>query len=154
MNDAPRILVADSEHVYRHSLRFLMEAAGYDVRVAADGDAAWRELTGFRPDVVLLDTGLRGLDAWTLIAGMRTRLDLAGIPVVALCPDERLEDRLRILGAGVADCLDKPFARSELMVRVANLVTVRSATRRLNRLPGLAALADADPGAEVTAALR
>jgi len=148
MTDAPRILVADSQPHIRRILHFLMEAAGYEVRIAADGEDAWRALTGFRPDVVLLDTGLAGLDAWTLIAGMQARLDLAGIPVVALSPADRLEDRLRALGAGVADCIPKPFDHNELLLRVANLVRARAATRRLNRLPGLAPAADPEPAAE------
>ncbi len=144
MNDAPRILVADSQPHIRRILHFLMEAAGYEVRVAADGETAWRELTGFRPDLVLLDTGLAGLEAWTLIAGMRARQDLAGIPVVALSGTDCLEDRLRALGAGVADCMVKPFNQNELLLKVANLVRARSATRRLNRLPGLAALIETE----------
>lgn len=150
MTDAPRILVAESQPNVRRTLNFLMEAAGYEVRTAADGETAWRHLTGFRPDLVLLDTGLAGLDAWTLIAGMRARLDLAGIPVVALSAADSLEDRLRALGEGVADSLSKSFDEAELMIRVANLVRVRAATRRLNRLPGLAVATEP----ELTAALR
>jgi DNA-binding response OmpR family regulator len=124
---ASRVLVADDEADLRLLLRELLERAGYDVRDEPDGRAALRALFDWRPDLVLLDVGMPGLDGWQTLERIR---DVSDVPVVLLTARATELEKVRGLRGGADDYVTKPFGRQELLARVDALLRRPGAGRR------------------------
>jgi DNA-binding response OmpR family regulator len=113
-----RVLIADDEPNIVMSLQFLMEYEGYEVRIAADGEAALQALREFRPDLVLLDVMMPKRDGYEICRVVRATPDLAGIKVVMLTAKGREIDAEKGLALGADSYVTKPFATKELVARV------------------------------------
>jgi len=115
-----RILVVDDDPGVRESLRRSLAFNGYDVELAEDGQKALGCIALRRPDAVVLDVMMPGLD------GLETcrRLRAAGedLPVLMLTAREAVSDRVSGLDAGADDYLVKPFALEELLARLRALL--------------------------------
>lgn len=97
----------------------LLERAGHDVRVAVDGEAGLRTFYDRRPDLVVLDVGLPGMDGWQVLERLR---ELSDVPVLMLTAQGDELDRVRGLRGGADDFVAKPFGRQELAARVEALL--------------------------------
>jgi two-component system response regulator MprA len=115
-----RVLVVDDDPGVRDSLRRSLVFNGYEVELAEDGQRGLSAIAMRRPDVVVLDVMMPGLD------GLETcrRLRAAGedIPVLMLTARESVADRVSGLDAGADDYLAKPFALEELLARLRALL--------------------------------
>lgn len=116
---ASRILVVDDDDDIRGLLRALLERAGYQVSVAADGRAGLRELYSASPDLVILDVAMPGLDGWATLERIR---EVTDVPVLMLTARDAELERVRGLKAGADDYVVKPFGRQELVARVEVLL--------------------------------
>ncbi|OGO54162.1 MAG: DNA-binding response regulator [Chloroflexi bacterium RBG_16_70_13] len=116
---APRILVVDDEAPMVELIREYLAAEGMDVAVAGDGPAAVDAVRDRRPDVVILDVMLPGLDGFEVLRRVRTFSDAYVIMLTA-----RAEEIDRIIGlsVGADDYLVKPFSPRELVARVKALL--------------------------------
>jgi DNA-binding response OmpR family regulator len=114
-----RILVVDDDTDIRALLRELLERRGFSVSEAADGRQALQELYGRRPDLVLLDVGMPGMDGWTTLERIR---ELSDVPVVMLTARSAELEKTRGLRAGADDYVTKPFGRQELLARIEALL--------------------------------
>jgi DNA-binding response OmpR family regulator len=114
-----RILVVEDEPDIELALRMLFGRAGYDYLAAGDGRAGLRLVHEQRPDLVVLDIGLPGLDGWAVLERLR---DVADVPVLLLTAHGQETDKVRGLRAGADDYLTKPFANNELLARVEALL--------------------------------
>jgi DNA-binding response OmpR family regulator len=114
-----RILVVDDDTDIRALLRELLERRGFAVSEAADGRQALQELYGGRPDLVLLDVGMPGMDGWTTLERIR---ELSDVPVVMLTARAAELEKTRGLRAGADDYVTKPFGRQELLARIEGLL--------------------------------
>ncbi|GAA1299061.1 two-component system response regulator CseB [Saccharothrix xinjiangensis] len=101
------------------SYRLVFERAGYQFISAADGRAGLRMVHEERPDVVLLDVGLPGMDGWTVLERIR---DLTTLPVLMISALGDEADKVRGLRAGADDYVTKPFANNELLARTEALL--------------------------------
>ena len=110
-----RVLVVDDEVEMQRALRAGLRYNGFDVRTAGSGEEALRESAAWRPDVVLLDLGLPGMDGFETLAAMRPATR-AAIIVVSVMPGEK--DKVRALDAGADDYVVKPFGTDELVARI------------------------------------
>lgn len=109
------ILAIDDDEVIRDVLRELLERAGYDVRLAADGRAGLRAFHARPPDLVILDVMMPVLDGWQTLERIR---DLSDVPVIMLTSRGGELERVRGLSGGSDDYIIKPFGRQELLARV------------------------------------
>src|SRR6266550_1474021 len=109
------ILVVDDEPKIVDLARDYLEHAGFTVRTAADGEAALALVRRDRPDLVVLDLGLPGLDG--LDVTRRIRRD-SNLPVIMLTARDDELDKLLGLELGADDYLTKPFSPRELVARV------------------------------------
>ena len=100
---------------------------GYDVRIAADGQAALDEAHAFLPDVVILDLGLPKIDGIEVARALR-RDD--SVPILMLTARDAVEARVDGLDAGADDYLVKPFERQELLARIRALLRRTPAARQ------------------------
>jgi DNA-binding response OmpR family regulator len=136
-----RVLVVDDEAPIRLLCRVNLEAEGMEVLEAADGpsglDAARRE----RPDVVLLDVMMPGLDGWRVAEELLEDPDTRGIPIVFLTARAELRDRARGLDLGGLDYVTKPFNPVELAPLIREVIArVEGGEREELRLTKLAEL--------------
>jgi two-component system, OmpR family, KDP operon response regulator KdpE len=121
MTDTPRgsgerVLVVEDEPDFADLAVLWLEQHGWQPLVAADGEEALRLLDEARPDLVLLDVGLPGLDGWGVIERIR---DQSQVPVLFVTARDTEGDKVRGLGLGADDYVTKPISFPELMARVA-----------------------------------
>jgi DNA-binding response OmpR family regulator len=124
MNDQ-RILVVDDDADIRALVRELLERRGFAVTEAKDGREALQEFYSGRPDLVILDVGMPGMDGWATLERIR---ELSDVPVVMLTARSAELEKTRGLRAGADDYVTKPFGRQELLARIEALL--RRAGRR------------------------
>ncbi len=109
------MLVVDDEVEMQRALRTGLRYHGFDVRAVGSGEEAVRESAAWRPDVILLDLGLPGMDGFQALAELRPATRAAVI-VVSVMPGEK--DKVRALDAGADDYVVKPFGTEELVARI------------------------------------
>ena len=110
-----RVLVVDDEQWVRQLVRGYLERAGFDVATATDGSDALRQLAHYRPDVVILDWMLPGLDGMEVVSRVR---DTSAVPIIMLTARSEEDERVQGLEAGADDYVVKPFSPRELEARV------------------------------------
>jgi two-component system response regulator MprA len=120
-----RILVVDDDERLAASVRRSLEYAGYRVAVAHDGPRALTAAGQERPDLVVLDVLLPGLDGYGVCRALRA--DGTGPMVLMLTARDAVPDRVAGLDAGADDYLVKPFEHDELLARVRALLRRRPA---------------------------
>lgn len=121
MTESQRVLVVDDEPQIVRALSINLKALGYVVDTAASGEDALRKASQRRPDAVILDLGLPGIDGIQVIEGLR---GWTTVPIVVLTVREREVDKISALDAGADDYVTKPFGMGELLARL------RAALRR------------------------
>ena len=119
---AARILIADAEANIVLSLEVLMRHAGYEVKSAADGEAALREIEHFKPDLILLDVMLPLRDGFEVCQRVRDNPALAGVKIVMLTAKGREVEVAKGLALGADLYITKPFATRELLASVERLL--------------------------------
>ncbi len=119
-------LIVDDDDDIRGLVRTVLESDGYSVVEAQDGRAALRLLYEARPDIVVLDVTMRGLDGWQTLERIR---DISDLPVIMLTARALEWERVRGLRAGADDYMIKPFSTIELAARVAALLRRAPTTR-------------------------
>jgi len=109
------ILIVDDEPRIAELARDYLEHAGFGVRIAATGEAALQAVRRDRPDLVVLDLGLPGIDGLDVTRTIRRDSNL---PVIMLTARDDELDKLLGLELGADDYLTKPFSPRELVARV------------------------------------
>jgi two-component system, OmpR family, KDP operon response regulator KdpE len=110
-----RVLVVDDEPQIRKALNVNLRARGYDVDLAATGEEALHLAAARRPDAVLLDLGLPGIDGVQVIEGLR---GWSQVPIIVLSVRGEETDKVAALDAGADDYVTKPFGMAELLARL------------------------------------
>src|SRR5436305_12399367 len=122
------ILVVDDEPRIVQLVRDYLEHGGFTVLTASDGPAALRTARTGRPDLVVLDLGLPGLDGLDVARSLRREGE---VPIIMLTARTDESDRIVGLELGADDYLTKPFSPKELVARVrAVLRRTRAATQQ------------------------
>jgi CheY-like chemotaxis protein len=125
-----RVLIVDDEGDARDLVARLLEDAGAQVRAVASGAEALDALREERPDLLVSDIGMPGMDGFELIRRVR-ELPLAeggAIPAIALTAFARSEERTRSLQAGFQLHVAKPVEQAELIAAIASLARRRPGT--------------------------
>jgi two-component system, OmpR family, KDP operon response regulator KdpE len=118
-SDHRRILIVDDEPQITRVLRTSLDAHGYDLRVANDGDTALQIARDWAPDLMITDLSMPVMDGLELCRRFRLKSN-APIIVLSVKGEERV--KVQALDAGADDYVTKPFGISELLARVrANL---------------------------------
>ena len=123
-----RILLVDDEPRVREVVAAYLLRDGYRVQTAADGESALRQLTEFRPDLVVLDLMLPQVSGFDVLREIRRIGDL---PVILLTARAEEVDRVSGLELGADDYVVKPFSPRELVARVRSVMR-RSTPRTSN----------------------
>ncbi len=129
---APVIAIVDDDVYIGDMLEELLRREGYGVLRAYSGTEALMLLEDRRPDLILLDLMLPGLN------GEEVLPHLTGIPVIVLSARAAVEDKVDLLRGGAADYLTKPFDTRELLARVAVQLRRQSRQDGILRYRGIA----------------
>ncbi|KUO73147.1 MAG: two-component system response regulator [Desulfosporosinus sp. BRH_c37] len=122
------ILVVDDEEPIQELLRFNLEKEGYLVRVAKDGQEALKHVANEKPDLLVLDLMLPGMDGLEVCRKLRSNPKFQQIPIIMLTAKGEEFDKVLGLELGADDYMSKPFSPRELLARI------KARLRRLNSL--------------------
>jgi response regulator RpfG family c-di-GMP phosphodiesterase len=128
------ILVVDDSNLLRGILKEELEAEGFEVHMAEDGPQALERARDLRPDVILLDIGLPGMDGYEVCRRVKGDAATADIPVLMITALNELKDKLAGFEAGADDYLTKPFFTKELLARLRKNLRTRESIHASRRL--------------------
>jgi len=117
-----RILVVEDDETSRTLVADWLSAYGHIVTAVADGAEALAAVELEKPDVILLDVMMPGMDGFAVCEQLKTNPATAAIPVLFLTALDEREDRLRGIRAGANDFLTKPLDLPDVLLRVRNAV--------------------------------
>jgi DNA-binding response OmpR family regulator len=117
-----RTLIVDDEAPIRLLCRVNLEAEGIEVLEAADGASGLELARSEKPDAILLDVMMPGLDGWNVAERLLTEEGTSAIPIIFLTARADLRDRVRGMDAGGVDYITKPFNPLELASLVRGVV--------------------------------
>ncbi len=127
--DQPTVLVVEDELAQREVLAYNLDAEGFRVIRAANGDEALLLVEEDRPDIIVLDWMMPNLSGIEVCRRLKTRPDTRSIPIIMLSARSEEVDKVRGLETGADDYVVKPYSVVELMARVrTQLRRVRPAT--------------------------
>jgi two-component system KDP operon response regulator KdpE len=121
MPTRPRIVVVDDESQITRVLRTSLDAQGYDVRVANDGETAMEIMKNFTPDLVITDLAMPNMNGIELCRRLR---EISQVPILVLSVRGEERSKIEALDSGADDYITKPFSTGEMLARV------RAALRR------------------------
>jgi len=133
----PWVLVVDDEEPIRKIVSFQLEKAGYEVTACADGQEALRIVEEREPDLILLDVMMPNVDGYEVCKRLKSNYQTSHIPIIMVTAKSELENRLQGFEDGANDYITKPFAITELLVRVKNVLQWSQLQRQANPLTGL-----------------
>jgi CheY-like chemotaxis protein len=120
-----RILVVDDEPVIRELVSAMLEDDGVQVRCVADGTRAVAEGRAYRPDLILLDIVLPGMDGLTVCRLLKSDPSLGGTAIHMLTARSKAKDLAAAQKAGADGYIEKPFKAQALHALVAELRAAR-----------------------------
>jgi putative two-component system response regulator len=126
-----KILIVDDESGARAALEFLLRREGFQVRDAADGPTAIQECATFRPDLILLDIMMPGMNGFEVCRHIKATPETRLTPVVLVTGLTTTEDRIIGINAGADDFLSKPIDLNELLARTRSLLRLKQYTDEL-----------------------
>lgn len=129
-----RVLIAEDDLVSRSLLARMVRSLGHTVVEVADGAEGWREVADFRPDVLITDWSMPGMDGLELVCRIRARRNQPYCWVIMLTARDFSENYATATTAGVDDYLVKPLDRTILMGRLDVAARVLAMTGRIAQL--------------------
>ncbi|MEQ9504802.1 MAG: response regulator [Hyphomonas sp.] len=117
-----KILVVDDDRVLRALLQFKLAAQGHDVRLAETGVEALALVASDRPDLIVMDCMMPGMDGEEALRHLKTNELTQSIPVIMLTARRGDDDAFQLLKLGAADFVSKPFNPDELVLRIRRFV--------------------------------
>ncbi len=120
MRTKARVLITDDDAGIRDLLRDQLEAAGFETKVARDGHEALDRIASFRPDAMVLDLSMPGLDGFGVLQSLQDQA--IRLPVLVLTARHDASDVRKAVSLGARDYLAKPFTEAQLKARIARLL--------------------------------
>lgn len=122
----PKVLICDDDPLMLELMRYRLEARGYEVVKAADGQEALAAVMAERPNLVVLDAMMPKAGGFEVLSRIKGDPALAETPVVMLTALKGEKDIVSALQKGADDYLVKPFIPEELLARLSRLLARRN----------------------------
>ena len=119
---AKKVLIVDDEPNIVAALEYLLQRSGYEVRAAANGDQALRQVEAFAPDLVLLDVMMPQKSGYEVCQRIRERADWRAVKIIMLSARGREAEVSKGLSLGADLYITKPFSNAELVARIGDLL--------------------------------
>jgi CheY-like chemotaxis protein len=120
-----KVLLVEDNELNRDMLSRRLVRRGFEVVTAVDGEAAIQQTKEIKPDLILMDMGLPGLNGWDATRRIKANPDTHAIPVIALTAHALKADREQALAAGCDAFETKPVELEQLLTTIRNLLTAR-----------------------------
>jgi len=127
------ILVVDDQPANLKVLLSSLERCDFQIRIAESGEMALRTLGKFKPDLVLLDVMMPGMDGFETCSRIKKNPITADLPVIFMTALDSVEDKMAGFAAGGVDYITKPFQQVEVLARVNTHITLRRQYVELQR---------------------
>ena len=124
------ILVVEDEEDIADLVAFNLRRNEFQVELAHDGIQGLAKAKGIKPDLIVLDVMMPGLDGFRVFKELRIDKSTRTIPVIMLTARGQTEDRIQGLELGAEDYVTKPFSPKELVLRIKNLL--KRSTRKVS----------------------
>lgn len=122
-----KILIVDDEEQNLELISMLVIDLGYEAVLASNGEEAVKKCLDTRPDLVILDIMMPFMDGYEVCRHIKANLDTANTPIIMVSALHDRESMLKGLEVGANEFLSKPIDRSELTLRVKNLLAIKAA---------------------------
>lgn len=109
------VLIIEDEKLIIVSTQMVLEAAGFRVESAVNGEEGIQKARSTRPDLVLLDIMMPGIDGWETLTRLKRDPETSGIPVIVFTAREHARGHQKSTEMGAADYFRKPFEPDELI---------------------------------------
>jgi putative two-component system response regulator len=133
LNEVQTILIVDDEPRNTRLVEAQLANQGYRIRTANNGEEALRQAQAEPPDLILLDVMMPGMSGYEVAARLKQDQRTLSIPIIMVTALDDRESRLQSLEAGAEEFLNKPVDRSELWIRVRNLLRLKDYQNFLSR---------------------
>lgn len=120
MSAKKRILIVEDDKHIAEGVKLNLELLGFEVTIAGDGMSGLDSWRRWRPDLIVLDIMLPGIDGFSVL--QRIRLEDERMPILILSARAEPDDRIQGLAGGVDDYLTKPFNLEEFQLRIQRLL--------------------------------
>jgi two-component system cell cycle response regulator DivK len=118
-----KILLVEDNEMNRDMLTRRLEKRGYVMAVAADGPSGIALAHTEKPDLILMDMSLPGIDGWDVSRQLKADAGTAAIPIIALTAHAMAEDREKALAAGCDEYETKPVELTSLLAKIEELLS-------------------------------
>lgn len=123
-----RILIVDDQRDLAGMMADMLSDAGYATRTADNGHDALADIQADRPDLLVLDVNMPGLDGFEVATMLKADPSTATIPIIMVSAQDGRAARLIGLESGAEDYLSKPVDSAELIAKIRNLLLLRDRT--------------------------
>ena len=130
-NPLPKVLAIDDSELIHRLLRVRLQYEQLELHGALDAAEGIRLAYELRPDVILLDIEMKGMDGFEVLQRLKADVELQDIPVIFISATASMEDRVRALDLGALDFVGKPFEVVELKARVRSALRVQHLVKML-----------------------
>ena len=113
-----RILVVEDDKDNRELILFLLQKADYETLTAIDGGQGMQMALTYKPDLILLDLTIPGLDGWKLAGRLKKHAELKAIPVIAVTGHTLPGDRRQAIESGCDGYITKPLDVTTFLLQV------------------------------------
>jgi len=127
------VLVVDDQEANLRMVAALLTRWGYRAVTALGGEEGLRQASEHKPDVLLLDMKMPGMDGFAVMRALREEVGSRDLPVIFLTADNERENLVRAFEAGAVDYVTKPFVAEELLARVRTHVDLKKSRDALRR---------------------
>jgi DNA-binding response OmpR family regulator len=117
-----KILVVDDEADYRHLVRLALESEHFEVHEAENGAAALDRIPALKPDLIILDISMPGIDGYTVCNNVRKNPLFRTVPIIMLTVLKNPTSQVKGLNSGSDHYMIKPFEPDELIARVKTML--------------------------------
>ncbi len=120
--EVQKILIIEDEFPMRYLIEYQLKQNGYEVNLAKDGPTGLQAITHSRPDLVLLDVMMPGMDGFEVCTHIKNNPETADIPVIFVTASEVHDYRLRAFDVGAAEYITKPFRAEDLVRQITTVL--------------------------------
>ena len=125
------ILIVDDNHNNLEVLSETLTRAGFQVAVAIDGESAIEQIEYYKPELILLDVMMPGIDGYQTCQRIKSNPDTFDIPIIFMTALSDTEHKVKGFAIGAVDYITKPFQREEVLARVRVQLQLRNLARTL-----------------------
>jgi PleD family two-component response regulator len=129
----PRVLIADDTPQSAELLEAYLSGTDYELAVAADGEETLARVADWQPDLILLDIMMPKISGFEVCKRLKANPATQDIAVIMVTALDQASDIERAVDAGTNDFLSKPINKTELLLRVRNLLKSRQYKQELER---------------------